>query len=422
MEEYAPPAWAAKIPQRPRQRYALALLPTPIHPWPVPGLPEGCELWIKRDDLTGMQLSGNKVRKLEFLMAEVKARGHDCVVTIGGIQSNHARATAVAARYLGLECHLLLRTSRLAVESDPGLTGNLLVERLVGAQIHQCTKEEYGQYGSVALGEWLAEQLRAQGRNPYVVPVGGSSPLGVWGYLELMGELQRQIQGQGFTDIAMARLDARRLRAWRGRAAACGAPVALPSRRSLRALALPPPMCAEDGCRSLLPHLQACGSGGTTAGIALGNHLSGLGLRVHAYGVCDTPEYFYSFVDGLLEGLGAGRAAVGAAAADMFRRGPPEWAVQARGAGYAISQADELATVRDVALATGIVLDPVYTGERALHAGSKAAHGLLAEIRADPGHWAGRKVLFVHTGGLLGMYEKTEQLAPLLEPAQRLHV
>lgn len=355
MEEYAPPAWAAKIPQRPRQRYALALLPTPIHPWPVPGLPEGCELWIKRDDLTGMQLSGNKVRKLEFLMAEVKARGHDCVVTIGGIQSNHARATAVAARYLGLECHLLLRTSRLAVESDPGLTGNLLVERLVGAQIHQCTKEEYGQYGSVALGEWLAEQLRAQGRNPYVVPVGGSSPLGVWGYLELMGELQRQIQGQGFTDIAMA-----------------------------------------------------CGSGGTTAGIALGNHLSGLGLRVHAYGVCDTPEYFYSFVDGLLEGLGAGRAAVGAAAADMFR------AVQARGAGYAISQADELATVRDVALATGIVLDPVYTG--------KAAHGLLAEIRADPGHWAGRKVLFVHTGGLLGMYEKTEQLAPLLEPAQRLHV
>jgi 1-aminocyclopropane-1-carboxylate deaminase/D-cysteine desulfhydrase-like pyridoxal-dependent ACC family enzyme len=80
-------------------------------------LPPGCELHIKRDDLTGMQLSGNKVRKLEFILAEAKEKGHDCVITIGGIQSNHARATAVAARYLGLECHLILRNSRHLADS-----------------------------------------------------------------------------------------------------------------------------------------------------------------------------------------------------------------------------------------------------------------------------------------------------------------
>lgn len=68
---------------------------------------------MQRDDLTGMQLSGNKVRKLEFLMADAKAQGADCVITIGGIQSNHCRATAVAARYLGLDCFLILRTSRV---------------------------------------------------------------------------------------------------------------------------------------------------------------------------------------------------------------------------------------------------------------------------------------------------------------------
>lgn len=76
------------------------------------------------------------MRKLEFLLAEVLRQGHDCVLTLGGIQSNHCRATAVAARYLGLACHLVLRTSRPLVDQDPGLTGNLLLERLVGAHVH----------------------------------------------------------------------------------------------------------------------------------------------------------------------------------------------------------------------------------------------------------------------------------------------
>ncbi|KAL4457486.1 hypothetical protein ABPG75_012351 [Micractinium tetrahymenae] len=355
LQPYTPPPWAAKLGLVPAQRYRLAQLPTPVHPWAVPGLPPGCELHIKRDDLTGMQLSGNKVRKLEFLLAEAREKGHDSVITIGGIQSNHARATAVAARYLGWDAHLVLRNSRHLADSDPGLVGNLLVERLVGAHIWQVTKEEYGRYGGPALGERLAEQLRRErGLNPYIIPVGGSSATGVWGYLDMIHELEQQIAGQGFTDIAMA-----------------------------------------------------CGSGGTTAGIALGNHLSGLGLRVHAYGVCDDPAYFYEFCDGLLAGLGATPDVVGADSAAMFR------AVQAKGAGYAISRDDELALVAEVAATTGIILDPVYTG--------KALHGLVSEMRANPGAWAGRKVLFVHTGGLLGMYDKAAQLAPLVEGAGRAH-
>eukprot|EP00729_Bicosta_minor_P009378 gene9378-11735_t len=98
---YTAPHWAAGLKQPPGGRVELANIPTPLHLWSLPNVPADVELWIKRDDLTGMQLSGNKVRKLEFLLADALAQGSDCVVTAGGIQSNHCRATAVAARYLG---------------------------------------------------------------------------------------------------------------------------------------------------------------------------------------------------------------------------------------------------------------------------------------------------------------------------------
>ncbi|KAG2441034.1 hypothetical protein HXX76_003887 [Chlamydomonas incerta] len=394
LEAYTPPDWASGIPLAPSRRFRLGMLPTPIHEWRLPGLPEGVRVLVKRDDLSGMQLSGNKVRKLEFLLAAAAAGGHDCVITIGGIQSNHARATAVAARYLGLDCHLILRTSRQEVDGDPGLVGNLLVERLAGAQLHMVTKEEYGAVGSTALLEQLALELQAAGKNPYVIPVGGSSALGTWGYLQAIDEIVHQAQdmGETITDIAMA-----------------------------------------------------CGSGGTTAGLALGSHLSGLRARVHAYGVCDTPAYFYDYINALMRGLGLevpssprGKQGAdqvgpqgGAAAAGGGARAAPQQpevealaaqsllrAVQARGAGYAISTEEELATVQAVAAATGVVLDPVYSG--------KAVHALLAEVAADPGAWCGRTVLFVHTGGLLGMYDKMDQLGPLVQsrgpPVQRMHV
>mmetsp|Transcript_3974 Transcript_3974/g.11229 ORF Transcript_3974/g.11229 Transcript_3974/m.11229 type:complete len:423 (+) Transcript_3974:149-1417(+) len=348
---YTAPEWASTL-KVPETRYILGCLPTPIHKWDLPGLPHETEVWIKRDDLTGMQLSGNKVRKLEFLMAEAKAGGHDCVITIGGIQSNHCRATAVAARYLGMDCHLILRNSRLAAEEDPKLVGNLLVERLVGAHIHQVTKEEYTRVGSVALGEQLEADLRAQGRNPYVIPVGGSNSLGCWGYLEAVKEMREQAEAVGITDIAMA-----------------------------------------------------CGSGGTTAGLALGVHLSGWGARVHGYGVCDSPNYFYDYIDGLLEGLGADPEALMCKSEHLMRM------VNAKGLGYAISSEEELEVMKQVAMATGVVLDPVYSG--------KAVDVMMREMRENPADWAGRKVLFIHTGGLLGMYDKVDQMQPLVDSMGR---
>uniref|UniRef100_A0A1D2ADP8 Tryptophan synthase beta chain-like PALP domain-containing protein n=1 Tax=Auxenochlorella protothecoides TaxID=3075 RepID=A0A1D2ADP8_AUXPR len=358
LEAYTPPSWAAHLPNPPTQRLRLAVTPSLLHPWPLPGLPPGLELFIKRDDLTGMQLSGNKVRKLEFLLAKAKAEGHDSVITIGGIQSNHARATAVAARYCGLDSHLILRTSRLAADSDPGLVGNLLVERLVGAHIHTVTKEEYAAAGSRALTAQLERQLRGQGANPYVIPVGGSNGLGTWGYLSFVEELRGQAADLGLTDIVLA-----------------------------------------------------CGSGSTAAGIALGSHLAGLGVRVHGYAVCDSEDYFYAFIDDLLDQVAPAEARGGAGARDLIR------IAEAKGVGYGISTDEELATVLDAAQATGIILDPVYT--------CKALHGWLADVAADPAAWAQRRVLFVHTGGLLGMYDKAEQLqgpVQALQRAHRLHV
>lgn len=349
LEPFAPPAWAKGL-KAPARRYRLGILPTPIHRFSPPGAPPDVEIWIKRDDLSGMQMSGNKVRKLEFLIADAKDSGADCVVSVGGIQSNHTRATAVAARYVGLECHLILRTSRALVDGDPGLVGNLLVERLAGATIHKITKEEYAAKGGDALGAQLVQALRSGGARPYFIPVGGSNSLGCWGYLTAVEEIRQQSEELGFAfdDVVMA-----------------------------------------------------CGSGGTTAGLALGNHLSGYGAKVTAYGVCDDPDYFYDYVDGLYSGLGwTGQSARGTLTA-----------VQARGLGYAMSSEAELATVQAVAEATGVVLDPVYSG--------KALHQLLADMAASPNAWRGRKVLFIHTGGLLGMYDKLDQLQPLVEAQQR---
>ena len=121
---YEAPEWireAVPASSIPSQFVPIARRPTPLHRWHLLGVPEDTEVWIKRDDLTGCQLSGNKVRKLEFLMAEAARLGHDSVVTLGGIQSNHARATAVAANLMGIECHLVLRTSRTCIDEDPGL-------------------------------------------------------------------------------------------------------------------------------------------------------------------------------------------------------------------------------------------------------------------------------------------------------------
>jgi len=190
---YVPAVWTNILNPIPASIIKLCIRPTPIHAIKSVSLnTENNVLWIKRDDLSGFELSGNKVRKLEFLLADALNLGHDCVITIGGKQSNHARATAVAARQLGLESHLILRTPD--PDSDPGLVGNLLFNRLVGSKIYTVSPSNYAQLGQTKLVNILAEQLRKEGKNPYCIPVGGSNAMGTWGYLEAVNELIEQMK------------------------------------------------------------------------------------------------------------------------------------------------------------------------------------------------------------------------------------
>lgn len=154
----------------------------------------------------------------------------------------------------------------------------------------------------------------------------------------------------------------------------------------------------------------ATGSGGTAAGLALGARLAAESAgeqapAITAYAVCDTEEYFYDFCQGLLDELAGAEAGYKSRELMAVR--------DAKGKGYAVATDEELETVRAVAAATGVLLDPVYSG--------KALHGMLADMRADPDRWRGRKVVFLHTGGLFGMMDdsKLGQLLPLVGGVSR---
>ncbi|XP_037493737.1 putative D-cysteine desulfhydrase 1, mitochondrial [Jatropha curcas] len=297
---YSPPSWASHLNHIPSHYFSLAHLPTPIHLWNLPNLPDGTELWLKRDDLSGLQLSGNKARKLEFLMADAVANGADSVITIGGIQSNHCRATAVAAKYLNLDC---------------------------------CCK-------------FSVDQIRI-GRPSLGIPSRG--------YIEAIKEIEQQVLASNerlkFDDIVVA-----------------------------------------------------CGSGGTVAGLSLGSWLGTLKAKVHAFSIYDEPDYFYNFVQELLDGFGAG---VNSHEIVNIQ--------DAKGLGYAKNTSDELKFVQEVATATGIILDPVYSG--------KAAYGMMKDMAENPRKkWEGRKILFIHTGGFLGLYDKVNQMSSLVEHCVRMHI
>ena len=321
--------------------------PTPIHPWSPCGY-ESNQMFVKRDDLTSFDLSGNKVRKLEFLLAQALREKYDSVITIGGIQSNHARSTACCARQLGLDPHLILRSSKDPTE-DPSYTGNLLLDRLVGAKIYQVSTGTYARIGSRNLCNQLERQLRAEGKNPYVIPVGGSNVLGAWGYLEAINEIAEQIKsGNGN----------------------------LPGN---------------------FDHIVfACGSGGTATGLALGARLSSLGSKIHAVGVCDSPDYFYNHIEEVSALLGVDFGTIGH---------PRDWCTvyRGQGLGYAKSTEEEMAFIQRVSMTTGIIVDPVYSG-KALYYFSQSSNRIEAGIQD------GESILFIHTGGVLGMYDKIDQL------------
>jgi D-cysteine desulfhydrase len=220
-------------------RLPLARTPTPLEPLAPALVPPEVEMLVKRDDQSGAVLSGNKVRKLEFLLAEARAQEADLVITCGGAQSNHARATAIAARGLGLDAELVLRTEDPARPPPP--EGNILLDRLVGARIHWIDHAAWLQRTRIM--KELAERLRGEGRRPYVIPEGGSNEVGAWGYVRCAEELAGQ---------------------------------------------LPPGPATV---------VSACGSGGTTAGLLAGVTLLDLPWRVVGINVCNDRAYFLERFD-----------------------------------------------------------------------------------------------------------------------------
>lgn len=177
-------------------RARLATLPTPIERGP--SLPGGARLWVKRDDLTGLGVGGNKARKLEFLCGSAVANGARSLVTVGASQSNHCRMTAAAGAILGLEVHLVLSGDRPAVA-----TGNQVLSTLFGAQMHFTGAEE-SHWGELEIArEALADELTADGAAPYSIPIGGSTAVGAVGYAAAFVEIMEQCESLGIAPAAI---------------------------------------------------------------------------------------------------------------------------------------------------------------------------------------------------------------------------
>ena len=329
-------------------RIELARLPTPLQPLKRWSEKLGVDLMIKRDDLTGAALSGNKIRKLEFVLADALAKKADTVLTCGGEQSNHCRATAIAAAMLGLDCRLLLRTADPA--NPPPPEGNILLDRMAGAEIVWITPEEYKRREEFFACE--ADSLRSQGKVPYIIPEGASDAVGAWGYIKGMEELVCDLTGVSSREE----------------------PVTV---------------------------LHACGSGGTAAGLILGAKLSRRPIRVTSVNVCDDRDYFIEVVGGICE------KAIAEYYLDIAfdRHHDIEIIDGYVGRGYALSQPEELILICEMARTEGIFLDPVYTG--------KAFYGMVQELSRDPKCF-GNRIVFLHTGGIFGLFPAAKQIAPIL--------
>ena len=172
----------------PRLRYGH--LPTPIEPLNnLTSYLNGPTIWIKRDDCTGMSTGGNKTRKLEFLMAEAQAQKADIVLTVGAIQSNHARQTVAFAARMGIKSHILLEDRTGIDDKNYRQNGNVLLDQLHGATIEEHPADTDMDTAMQA----AANRLRSEGHSPYTIPVGGSNPIGALGYVNAATE----IIGQG---------------------------------------------------------------------------------------------------------------------------------------------------------------------------------------------------------------------------------
>ena len=173
-------------------RVKIAHTPTPLEFVPRLSDELGCQLYIKRDDCTGLAGGGNKVRKLEYLLTDAQNQGADTLVTIGGLQSNHARQTAAVAAKFGLGCELVLEDIAGTPKMEYYHNGNVLLDNLFGANIHRL---DVGQDCDIYTNS-LIEKLIDDDRKPYLIPVGGSNVIGSYGYIRCANEILQQLASQ----------------------------------------------------------------------------------------------------------------------------------------------------------------------------------------------------------------------------------
>jgi len=296
----------------------------------------GPEIFIKRDDDTSCLLTGNKVRKLEFFLADALDRGADTLITCGGIQSNHARATAIAAKKMGLNCHLILRGRETHT-----LDGNYLLDSLGGAKVTFVNKKEYLNRDEVF--DQLEKKLTRQGKKPYSIPEGGSDGLGAMGYVRAMEEIRGQMAEMGI---------------------------------EFDAIVIP------------------VGSGGTYAGLWIGKKFFDIKGDVIGVNISASAQYFREIV------FQCARQSERLLKMD-FHLAADEIKIMDGyvGEGYAKSRPQEIALIKHVAQLEGIILDPVYTG--------KATLGLHDQIKKGQ-FKKGQKILFIHTGGIFGLFPYRE--------------
>lgn len=292
----------------------LGHLPTPLEPMDrLSEILGGPRLWVKRDDCTGLSSGGNKTRKLEFLMADAQSKGADTIITQGATQSNHARQTTAAAAKLGMECHILLEDRTGSNDNNYILNGNVLLDRLHGASV---SKRSGGTDMNLEMQDF-ADALIEKGKKPYIIPGGGSNPIGALGYVNCARELTEQASEIGLKIDAL---------------------------------------------------VHATGSAGTQAGLVTGLaaiqssiHLLGIGVRApkdkQEQMVFDLAQKTADYLDTGME----------------IERDKVRAICDYVGAGYGLPTDGMIKSVKLLAQSEGLLFDPVYSG--------KGLDGLIDQIK-----------------------------------------
>lgn len=284
------------------ERILLANLPTKIEKLErISAQLQGPSIYIKRDDQTGTEFAGNKIRKLEYCIREAIDQGCDTLITCGGIQSNHCRATAAAAAKLGLKAIVVLRGDNPDIYE-----GNVLLDHLLGAEVRWISSEDYRDH-RMDIMNTIANEVSATGQQAYVIPEGASSGIGAFGYFSALQEIVQQEQELGIYFDAI---------------------------------------------------VVAVGSGGTHGGLLLAQQLLPTSHRIIGINVCDNEDYFKKAITKVMQESAhyINQPVTIPTEAIKIIDGYV-------GKGYAQSQPQELQCIKDLASLEGVILDPVYTGK-----------------------------------------------------------